>query len=76
MTPHRSIPLNLLTVSEDGKATINKDLLLDEREKFIPLDTSKPFKLNADTTGFCRSRLALQSTHHGLPDDRCDLLHA
>ena len=43
----------MLTVSADGKAVVNKDLLLDEREKFIPLDTSKPFKLNADTTGFC-----------------------
>ncbi|KAI0695406.1 peptidase family M1-domain-containing protein [Cerioporus squamosus] len=35
-----TIPLSLIS------------LLLDEREKFIPLDTSKPFKLNADTTGF------------------------
>ena len=32
---------------------LNKDILLDEREKFIPLDTSKPYKINADTTGFC-----------------------
>ncbi|KAI0747687.1 peptidase family M1-domain-containing protein [Daedaleopsis nitida] len=47
-----TIPLNLLTVSADGNAVLNKDLLLDEREKFIPLDTSKPFKLNAGTTGF------------------------
>ncbi|KAH9857712.1 leucyl aminopeptidase [Lenzites betulinus] len=45
-------PLNLLTADAEGKTTLNKDLLLDEREKFIPLDTSKPFKLNADTTGF------------------------
>ncbi|RPD63715.1 hypothetical protein L227DRAFT_496652 [Lentinus tigrinus ALCF2SS1-6] len=44
-----AIPLSLSTGSEDGK---NKDVLLDEREKFIPLDTSKPFKLNSDTTGF------------------------
>ncbi|KAI0668551.1 leucyl aminopeptidase [Trametes maxima] len=47
-----TIPLNLLTVGSDGKAVVNKDILLDEREKFIPLDTSKPFKLNSDTTGF------------------------
>ncbi|KAI0781326.1 leucyl aminopeptidase [Trametes elegans] len=47
-----TIPLNLLTVGADGKATLNKDILLDEREKFIPLDTGKPFKLNAETTGF------------------------
>ncbi|KAI0831781.1 leucyl aminopeptidase [Trametes gibbosa] len=47
-----TIPLNLLTTDAEGKATLNKNLLLDEREKFIPIDISKPFKLNADTTGF------------------------
>ncbi|KAI9056855.1 leucyl aminopeptidase [Trametes sanguinea] len=47
-----TVPLNLLTVGNDGKPVLNKEVLLDEREKFIPLDTSKPFKLNADTTGF------------------------
>ncbi|KAI1788458.1 peptidase family M1-domain-containing protein [Ganoderma leucocontextum] len=47
-----TVPVNLLTVGEDGKAVLNKDILLDEREKFIPLDTSKPYKINADTTGF------------------------
>ncbi|KAJ8489143.1 hypothetical protein ONZ51_g3140 [Trametes cubensis] len=47
-----TVPLNLLTVDASGKPILNKDILLDEREKFIPLDTSKPFKLNADTTGF------------------------
>ena len=47
------VPLSLLTVSADGTPVLDKDVLLDEREKFIPLDTSKPFKLNADTTGFC-----------------------
>ena len=52
--------MSLITVSADGNTVINKDLLLDEREKFIPLDTSKPFKLNADTTGFCES-----GTHTG-----------
>ena len=56
---HRTIPLNILTVSDDGTAVVNKDILLDEREKFIPLDTSKTFKLNADTTGFCVSCLIL-----------------
>ena len=40
-------------MSADGKATLDNDILLDERENFIPLDTSKPYKLNADTTGFC-----------------------
>ncbi|TBU29067.1 peptidase family M1-domain-containing protein [Dichomitus squalens] len=47
-----TIPVNLLTVGPDGKAVVNNDILLNEREKFIPLDTSKPYKLNADTTGF------------------------
>ncbi len=49
------MPLNLLSVSDEGKAVLNKELLLDEREKFMsPLDTTKPFKFfNADTTGFC-----------------------
>ena len=59
----RTIPLSLLTVSEDGKATVNRDLLLDEREKYIPLDTSKPFKLNADTTGFCEFHQPIADTH-------------
>ncbi|CDO74865.1 hypothetical protein BN946_scf185004.g15 [Trametes cinnabarina] len=47
-----TVPLNLLTVGSDGQPVLNKEVLLDEREKFISLDTSKPFKLNADTTGF------------------------
>ncbi|KAH9923974.1 ERAP1-like C-terminal domain-containing protein [Epithele typhae] len=47
-----TIPLSLVTVGADGKATINRDLILDQRELFIPLDASLPFKLNADTTGF------------------------
>ena len=59
----RTIPLSLLTVSEDGKATVNRDLLLDEREKFIPLDISKPFKLNADTTGFCEFYRRITDAH-------------
>ncbi|KAI0779918.1 peptidase family M1-domain-containing protein [Fomes fomentarius] len=46
------VPLSLLTVSEDGKSVVDKDILLDGREKFIPLDTSRPYKLNAGTTGF------------------------
>lgn len=50
--------MNLLIVDNEGKSILNKATLLDEREKFIPLDTSKPFKLNADTTGFCKLRRA------------------
>jgi aminopeptidase 2 len=43
------VPLSLLTVGEDGKPKIQKELVLDSREMEIELDTSKPFKLNAGT---------------------------
>ncbi|RDX48017.1 hypothetical protein OH76DRAFT_1484207 [Lentinus brumalis] len=46
-----TVPLDIVTGAADDKPIINK-ILLEEREKFIPLDTSKPFKVNADTTGF------------------------
>lgn len=50
----RSVPLSLLTTDTNGKAKIDRSLLLDQREITIPLDTSKPFKLNAGTTGVCQ----------------------
>ena len=46
-------------MSADGKATLDKGLLLEEREKFIPLDTSKPYKFNADTTGVCKCTVTI-----------------
>ncbi|KAI0717276.1 peptidase family M1-domain-containing protein [Cerioporus squamosus] len=46
-----TVPLNIVICAADGKPSVNK-VLLEEREKLIPLETSKPFKLNADTTGF------------------------
>ncbi|TFK46426.1 leucyl aminopeptidase [Heliocybe sulcata] len=49
-----TIPLQILSVNGHGKAVIDKDAILEEREQTIPLDTSKPFKLNADTTGLYR----------------------
>ncbi|PFH52379.1 hypothetical protein AMATHDRAFT_140150 [Amanita thiersii Skay4041] len=49
-----NVPLSLLTVDESGKAIVNKSLILKDREMTIPLDTSKPFKLNAGTTGVYR----------------------
>ena len=52
---HRTIPLSLLSVGKDGKPTIDNSLILDTREKIIPLDTTKPYKLNANTTGVCMS---------------------
>lgn len=53
----RTIPLYLLTVSDDGKATINTEIVLDEREKTISVDTNKLFKLNAGTVGVCQHHL-------------------
>ena len=54
------VPLSILTISADGKSAIVNDIL-DTREKFIPFDTSKPFKLNPDTTGFCTSSFSFST---------------
>ncbi|KII88967.1 hypothetical protein PLICRDRAFT_109758 [Plicaturopsis crispa FD-325 SS-3] len=48
------VPLSLLTVDSDGKASVDKTAVLNEREKTIVLDKSKPFKLNAGTSGVYR----------------------
>ncbi|KAH9483761.1 Aminopeptidase 2, mitochondrial [Psilocybe cubensis] len=58
-----NIPLSILS-TKDGKAVIDRTPILTEREKSIPLDTTKPFKLNAGTNGVYRvlytpERLAL-----------------
>ncbi|OBZ75470.1 Aminopeptidase 1 [Grifola frondosa] len=47
-----TVPLFILTVSERGDVVIDKEIILDQREMFIPIDTSRPFKLNAGTVGF------------------------
>lgn len=52
---YRTVPLSLLSVGKDGKSTTDNSLILDTREKFIPLDTTRPYKLNANTTGVCTS---------------------
>ncbi|KAG5645001.1 hypothetical protein DXG03_007278 [Asterophora parasitica] len=49
-----NVPLSILSVDKDGKAVVNKEALLEEREQTFELDTSKPFKLNAGTTGVYR----------------------
>ncbi|KAI0792895.1 hypothetical protein C8Q75DRAFT_751852 [Abortiporus biennis] len=80
-----TIPLGLLTVSADGKPVINHQLVLDEREKFIPLDTSKSYKLNAGTNGVFRvlypserlAAIAKQATEPNSPfslEDRIGLV--
>lgn len=49
----RTIPLSILSVGADGKAAVDKSAVLDVREKVLAIDPSKPFKLNAGTTGVC-----------------------
>ncbi|PPQ87694.1 hypothetical protein CVT25_011461 [Psilocybe cyanescens] len=58
-----NIPLNILSI-KNGIADIDRTPVLRGREEHIPLDTSKPFKLNAATNGVYRvlytpERLAL-----------------
>ncbi|KAK1231989.1 Aminopeptidase 2 mitochondrial [Marasmius sp. AFHP31] len=49
-----NIPLAILSVQEDGSTSIDRSLVLEEREKTYPLDTSRPYKLNAGTSGVYR----------------------
>ncbi|KAH9921041.1 leucyl aminopeptidase [Fomitopsis serialis] len=49
-----TVPLSLLTVNDDDSVVINKNEVLDQREKSIALDASKPWKLNAGTVTLCR----------------------
>ncbi|KAF5367551.1 hypothetical protein D9758_003664 [Tetrapyrgos nigripes] len=49
-----SIPLNILTLDANGKPTVDRTALLEKREQEFPLDTSKPFKVNAGTNGVYR----------------------
>jgi len=47
-------PLTLLSTDASGKASINRNIVLDQREMTIPVDTTKPWKLNAGTVGVFR----------------------
>ncbi|KAJ7279285.1 hypothetical protein C8J57DRAFT_1220971 [Mycena rebaudengoi] len=47
----RKIPLGILTVDQSGTVHVDKTVILEEREKTIPLDTSRSFKLNSGTVG-------------------------
>ncbi|KAF8985615.1 leucyl aminopeptidase [Cyathus striatus] len=49
-----NVPLSILVIDENGKTSIDRTVVLQERENFIPLDTNKPYKLNAGTTGVYR----------------------
>ncbi|KDR73433.1 hypothetical protein GALMADRAFT_72186 [Galerina marginata CBS 339.88] len=48
-----NVPLVILSV-KDGKPVVDRGALLKERQAYFPLDTSKPFKLNAGTNGVYR----------------------
>ena len=48
-----TVPISLLTTNDRGEVQINKNAVLDEREKTISLDVNKPWKLNAGTVTFC-----------------------
>ncbi|KAG9007087.1 Aminopeptidase 2 mitochondrial [Tulasnella sp. JGI-2019a] len=48
------IPLSIKTVDGDGKVSVDRAVVLTEREATIKVDTSKPFKLNSGTTGVYR----------------------
>ncbi|KAL4244429.1 Aminopeptidase [Abortiporus biennis] len=80
-----AVPLFFLTVSQDGKPLIDKQLILDSREKFINLDVSKSYKLNAGTFGVYRvmypterlTKIALESAQEHSPfsfQDRIGLI--
>ena len=56
---YRTVPLALTSAGPDGKPAINSSLILDTREKTFPLDTTKPYKLNANTTGVCMSSICI-----------------
>ncbi|QRV90401.1 peptidase family M1 protein [Ceratobasidium sp. AG-Ba] len=49
-----NVPLFLMVPDSAGSPTIDKNLTLTERETFIPLDTSKPWKINAGAFGVYR----------------------
>jgi len=50
------IPLELKTVDESGKASIDHKLFLTERELTVPIKNVKDvtFKVNAETAGVCQ----------------------
>jgi aminopeptidase 2 len=49
----RKIPLGILTVDEEGKPHVDKTAILDEKEKTIAIDTTRNYKVNAGSIGFC-----------------------
>ncbi|KAL0947133.1 hypothetical protein HGRIS_013264 [Hohenbuehelia grisea] len=81
-----NIPLRILTVDENGKSSIDNSALLENREQTFKVDTSKPLKLNAGTTGVYRvlytperlASIAAEAAKDNSPislDDRIGLVH-
>ncbi|KAG8952836.1 Aminopeptidase 2 mitochondrial [Tulasnella sp. 419] len=48
------IPLNILTTDGSGKPSVDRTVVLKDREMNISLDTTRTFKLNAGTNGVYR----------------------
>jgi aminopeptidase 2 len=54
---NRKIPLNILTVNDSGEVTVQRQIVMTAREETYEIDTTKPYKLNAGTSGVCESYL-------------------
>ena len=48
-----------MTAAAPGQARVDNGALLETREAEFALDTTKPFKVNADTNGVCELSLPL-----------------
>ncbi|KAH9043934.1 leucyl aminopeptidase [Lactarius pseudohatsudake] len=81
-----SVPLGLVTAAAHGQALVDNGALLETREAEFVLDTSKPFKVNADTNGvyhvlYTPTRLATIASEAAKSDtifslyDRIGLVH-
>ncbi|KAJ8469486.1 hypothetical protein ONZ45_g16876 [Pleurotus djamor] len=81
-----NVPLSILSVDGEGKAVVDRTPVLESREHTFPLDTSKTFKLNADTTGVYRvlytperlAKIAAEAAKADSPfslNDRIGLVH-
>ncbi|EAU88167.2 leucyl aminopeptidase [Coprinopsis cinerea okayama7 len=49
-----NVPLFIVSAQDGGNFAVDKSVILQEREKHFPIDTSKPFKLNGGTAGVYR----------------------
>jgi aminopeptidase 2 len=48
------VPLRLLSIDTNGKAVLDNNALLVEREQTFEIDSTKAFKLNTGTSGVCK----------------------